>query len=200
MPDSVDKVLHPVTDAVNQARQEDASAWLDLSDWKWKALVALLVLVLVVWIYRKLRRLVRKRRPPQLHPLLRKYGEGYGEPDEALTAKRRAEAAKIVVTSSLPTIVGYEIVEQVEAVFVDGFRRPEEALEGLKAVASMKGANAVTNVSHERGANGRCAARGDAVVIEKRARAATPHAAQGMDAQPPMHDTSDESAPDSTGT
>ena len=75
--------------------------------------------------------------------------------------------ARIVATSSTDGIMGYEIVEQVEAVFVDGFRRPEEALQGLKAVAAMKGANAVTNVRQERAASGDCCVSGDAVIVRK---------------------------------
>jgi uncharacterized protein YbjQ (UPF0145 family) len=58
-------------------------------------------------------------------------------------------------------------VEQVEAVVVDGFRRPEEAIEGLKAAAALKGANAVTHVHTERTSSGRCSARGDAVIVSK---------------------------------
>ena len=111
--------------------------------------------------------MIRRRRPPTIHPKLQKYGEGYGEPDADLIAKRRCEAARIVATSSTPTIAGYDIVEQVEAVFVDGFRRPEEALEGLKAAAAMKGANAVSNVRQERGPSGKCSASGDGVIVKR---------------------------------
>ena len=118
-------------------------------------------------IVRKIRRALRRRRPVRLHPKLQKYGEGYSEPDPELVAKRRMEAGRIVATSSTSAIAGYEIIEQVEAIHVDGFRRTEDAREGLKAMAAMKGANAVTNVRQALGASGKCAASGDAVIIRK---------------------------------
>jgi hypothetical protein len=135
--------------------------------WQFKLAIALTLLLIVVAVYRKIRRAIRRRRPVRLHPKLQKYGEGYGEPDERLLTQRRAEAEKILATSTRAAIAGYEVLEQVEAVYVDGFRRPEEALEGLKAVAAMKGANAVVNVQRCRGEHGRHAAGGDAVVVRK---------------------------------
>lgn len=148
-------------------KQEDPSAWLDPTGWRFKTLLVLAALVLVLWMYRKLMRAIKRRRTPTLHPKLQKYGEGYGDPSPKLLAKRRAEAEKIVTTSSTPTVVGYDILEQVEAVLVDGFRQPEDAIEGLKAAAAMKGANAVTNVRQERAPSGKCSAAGDAVIVHK---------------------------------
>lgn len=164
------QAMDRVGEAVELLRQEDPAGWLDLSGWRLPALVGVAALLLFAWVRHKVRRWVRRRRGV-LHPNLQKYAGAAGEPDERLTAQRRAEAARVVATSSGAAIAGYEIMEQVEAVFVDGFRRPEEALEGLKAVAAMKGANAVTNVRHERNAAGRCSAAGDAVIVRKLSRA-----------------------------
>ena len=117
----------------------------------------------VVWIVLKIR---AGRRKPAIHPRLQKYAG----PDAEFAQKRRQEAAHIMATSSTQNIAGYEIIRQVEAVYIDGFRRPEEAIEGVKAVAAMKGANAIINLKHERSAGGKCSACGDAVIVEK-----TPH-------------------------
>ena len=134
---------------------------LDQTD-KLLLLVALVALLVLYWMIRWVLRGTRRRRPARLNPRLAQYGESTG-----LTRARRAEASKITATSSTDRIAGYDIVRQVEAVSVEGFRRPEDALEGLKAAAAMKGANAVTNVHTERTTTGRCAASGDAVVVRK---------------------------------
>jgi hypothetical protein len=134
---------------------------LDLNDLRLIAYVAAGGLFLL-WMVGRIRRRLRLRRPARLNPKLQQYGD-----TQDVVRARRQEATKIVATSSTGQIVGYDIVEQVEAVFVDGFRRPEEALEGLKAAAAMKGGNALTNVHSERTAAGRCSARGDAVVVRK---------------------------------
>ena len=123
-------------------------------------LLAGTALLAVVWLVLKIK---TARRGPKIHPRLQKYAG----PDAEYAQKRRAEAAKILATSSTQSIAGYDIKEQVEAVYVDGFRRPEEAVEGLKAVAAMKGANAIINLKHERTASGKCSADGDAVRVEK---------------------------------
>jgi hypothetical protein len=132
-------------------------------DWTKKLLLiaGLVALLVAFWAARKIRRALRRRRPARLNPRL----ATYGGPTE-VSQVRRAEASKIIATSSTDRIVGYEIIRQVEAVFVEGFRRPEEALEGIKAAAAMKGANALTNVHTEHTAAGRCTARGDAVVVK----------------------------------
>jgi len=162
MPEAVD-------DAIQLLKEQgfDSSAWFDPSDWRVMALIALFGLIVVLWIVRRVRRAARRRRPPTIHPLLQKYGEDQTEPDVAFLAKRRTEAARIMATSSTAVIAGYEIVEQVEAVFVDGFRRPEDALEGLKAAAALKDATAVVNVRQKRDPSGRCSAQGDAVIVRK---------------------------------
>ncbi|MGB0714626.1 MAG: hypothetical protein ACPGXK_02035 [Phycisphaerae bacterium] len=136
---------------------------LDVEQWGVVGLSVLAVMVLGagLWIAGRIRRAIRRGRPARLHPKLQQYGGM----DPEFVAQRREEAARIVATSSTSEIAGYHIIKQVEAVFVDGFRRAEDALEGVKAVAAMKGANAVTNVRHERGAMGRWSAAGDAVVV-----------------------------------
>ncbi|RMF71244.1 MAG: hypothetical protein D6744_18280 [Planctomycetota bacterium] len=75
-------------------------------------------------------------------------------------------AASIVATSSTDAIAGYRIVRQIEAVFTDNHPNAERAVETLKALAAAKGANALINLAGERTATGKCAARGDAVVVQ----------------------------------
>lgn len=125
-------------------------------------LVGLAALLLLVWLYRRLARSIRRRRPARLNPKLEVYGD-----HSKLVRERRAEAAKILATSSTATIAGFKVVRQIDAVFVEGFRRPEEALEGLKAAAAMRGANALINVNSEHTAAGRCSARGDAIIVRE---------------------------------
>jgi hypothetical protein len=180
MPDQVDETSNGAIDsvkgAVNMITDEDPSGWFDLSGWKAQALLALLALVVLVWVIRRIRRNLRRHRPVTLHPRLQRYGETAAHQKEELKAKRRAEAARIVATSSGATIAGYAIIEQIEAVFVDGFRKPEDAVEGLKAVAAMKGANALINVRHESTSSGHYTAAGDAVIAEKRPGASSENA------------------------
>ncbi len=125
-----------------------------------KGVVAAAVVAGALWVFLKIR---ARLRVPRMHPRLQKYGG----PDTELARQRRTEAEKIVATSSAGTIAGYHIVRQVEAIIVEGFRAPDEALEGIKALAAMKGANAVINLRHERTTAGRCSASGDAVQVEK---------------------------------
>jgi len=139
--------------------------------WYVKLALALVALWIVWRIVQRVRHALRRRRPVTLHPKLQQYGGAY-QTDEKLIAQRRTEAARILATSSTEQIAGYDLIEQVETVFVDGFRNSTEALEGLKATAAMKGANAVINTSvttiRDRGTLSRCAARGDAVIVRKR--------------------------------
>jgi len=144
--------------------------WLDVGGRPLKVLGAVVVALLILWMALKILRRLRRRRPARLHAKLQVYAGVCGPADEGLAEKRRAEAARIVATSSTDRIAGFEIVEQVEAVFVDGFFRADEALEGLKAASAMKGANAVVNVRQTQGAGRKYSACGDAVVVE-RARA-----------------------------
>jgi len=123
-------------------------------------LITATLILVILWVILKLK---TGRKTPRIHPRLQKYA---GE-DAEYVQQRRSEAEKIVATSSTSAIPGYDIVEQVEAVYVDGFRRPEEALEGIKAVGAMKGANAIINLRHERSGSGKCSASGDAVVVQK---------------------------------
>ncbi len=127
------------------------------------AVAALAALFLARKLWRGVRRFQRSRRPPVLHPKLQKYGI---DPEEA-ARERRELAARIVATSSGERLAGYEIVQQIEAVFVEGFRSPAEAIEGLKAAAAHAGANAVINVRPERSLAGRCGASGDAVRVRR---------------------------------
>ena len=124
-------------------------------------LVAVVAVLAGVWIWLKIS---ASRRMPKIHPRLQKYAG----PDAEYARKRREEASRIVATSSTQNIAGYEIVEQFETVFVDDFRRPEEAIEGVKAVAAMKGANAIVNLKHDRTLAGRSSASGDAVIVRKK--------------------------------
>jgi len=123
-----------------------------------KVAVALLALAAALKILAGLWHFVRRRRQPEIHPRLQKYAG----PDE--TTLRLA--GQIVATSSTQEIPGYRIVRAIDALYVDGFRTPAEALLGLKAAAAEKGANAVINVRHERTSLGRCCASGDAVLVE----------------------------------
>lgn len=161
-------------DALNLVKSEDAASWFNFGGGRLTALLIFFGLAVAIVMMRRIRRFFRRREPPRIHPKLQKYGEQYGVVDEEVAAKRRAEAEHIIATSSTGDIAGYDLVEQVEAVFVDGFRRPEEAIEGLKAAAAMKGANGVTNVNHDRNASGRCSASGDAVIIRKHLPAVAP--------------------------
>ena len=131
-------------------------------DTEYKLMVASAVVVFTLWLAIRIRRKLNRAKPPRIHPKLQKY-----QMSDDVAAQRRAEASKIVATSSTSEVAGFQIVRQIEAVFVDGFRRPEEAVEGLKAVAAMKGANGVTNVRHESVGMGKYSASGDAVVIEQ---------------------------------
>ncbi|MCC7291671.1 MAG: hypothetical protein IT449_06390 [Phycisphaerales bacterium] len=143
--------------------------WAELDSDKLWYLLGLVCVLVAFWLTRKGLRFIRRRRPAKLHPKLQRYGDASADASSPLdlAARRHAEAARIVATSSTAEITGYDIIEQIEAVYVDGFRKPEEALEGLKAVAAMKGANAVIRVRQERSAGGRCTASGDGVVVRK---------------------------------
>ncbi len=124
--------------------------------------VALGVGVLIVLrIVRMIANAARRARPAKIHPRLQKYAE----PTAAQRAESEKDAAKILTTSSRAEIPGYVTVQQIEAVFVDGFRESNEAILGLKAGAGRKGANAILNVTQDRTANNRCSASGDAVIV-----------------------------------
>ncbi|MBX3396961.1 MAG: hypothetical protein KF841_16520 [Phycisphaerae bacterium] len=127
------------------------------------ALAALLVLQRLTRFVGRLVRAVRRRgKPVTLHPKLQNYG---GHSDEEMESDRLM-AGGIIATSSTASVAGYEIVRQVEAVFVEGYRTPTDATNALKAVAVRRGANAIINLLQQRSAAGKCAAQGDAVCIE----------------------------------
>lgn len=128
---------------------------------QWRLVIGATVFLAVAWIAIRVRRWLRRRRPPRIHPKLAKYQQS-----NDVAQLRHREAQKILATSSTDAIAGYRVVRQIEAVFVDGFRRPEEAVEGLKAASAMKGANAVINVRHSPSSMGRYCATGDAVVVQ----------------------------------
>jgi uncharacterized protein YbjQ (UPF0145 family) len=125
------------------------------------AVAALAMLVVVSRVLGRIRRLVKRRRPARLHTKLRQYGD---RTDAEVQADNRA-AAKIIATSSTEAIVGYDMLRQIEAVFVEGHRSQEQAVAALKAAAGSLGANAITNLTQHRSSAGRCVAQGDAVLI-----------------------------------
>lgn len=124
-------------------------------------LVYVVVGLLAVVVMQRLLRALRRRRPPKLHPKLAKYGG----PDEAQINADLEASRKIIATSSTSDVAGYRIVQQIEAVFIDGARAPDAAITALKAQAGRRGGNAIINLSQRRTAAGRCTAQGDAVVI-----------------------------------
>ena len=145
--------LQPVLDVVK-------AGWF-----KW--VIVAIVLVFVYRIVQGLRRARRLRRPVVIHPKLQKYAGGTGVGVNMLTPEHRLAAQQIVASSSTARITGFAIVQQVDALFVEDFLKPEEAVEGLKAIAAMKGANALINVRHERTDKGLHSASGDAVIVER---------------------------------
>lgn len=147
--------------------------WLGLSGWQTVALkvaLALLAAAIALWVIQRTVEYLRGLRAATINPKLAKYA---GE-DDPEAQNRRLLAGLIRSTASTDQIPGYKIVRAVEAMYVDGFRTPAEALEGLKAAAAEKGANALINVRHERSSMGRCAASGDAVVAETTGQAYSP--------------------------
>ena len=125
-------------------------------------LIAAVVVLGVLVVIQRVRRVLRRRRPPQLNPKLAKYGVD----NEAQLAADQEASSKIIATSSTASVAGYRIIRQIEAVFVDGRRTPGEAVTALKAAASRLGANAVVNLSQARTAAGKCTAQGDAVIVQ----------------------------------
>ncbi len=131
--------------------------------YRWWILYAVVVLVAIYAVQRAvlgILRAIRRSRPAVIHPRLQKYNVDLEELD-----RRRHELAKgIVATSTGNRLAGFRVVRQVEAVVVEGYRSPEEAIVALKATAVERGANAVLNVHTERTAAGRCTASGDAII------------------------------------
>lgn len=143
-----------------------AQTWGDtLAEYRDWIIIAVLVLFGLVILQRIFAAIRRWRAPAPLHPRLAKFA---GKSDADLEADRKA-AGLIDATSSTNRIAGYDVLRQVEAVFVEGYRTPEEAVTGLKAAAGRLGANAIINLSQERTGSGKCTAQGDAVVVKPRA-------------------------------
>ncbi len=122
--------------------------------------------VVVAWIVLKkvwsaVWRQIRLSRPARIHPSLARYNVDRVE----LQRRQRELAGGIVATSTSNRLAGYRLVRQVEAVFVEGFSTPEDAVIALKATAVERGANAILNVATEHTAAGRCTASGDAVLV-----------------------------------
>ena len=139
----------------------DLLTWLENN----RSLLVVVVAVLAVLVgVQRLSAAIRRRGPATLHPNLQKYA---GRSDEEIEADRNA-ALKIIATSSTARITGFQLLQQIEAVFVEGYRTPEEAVTALKASAGRKGANAIINLSQNRTAGGRCTAQGDAVLVKGR--------------------------------
>lgn len=133
-----------------------------LASHKFELFVAVVVLLMLAILQRMWRGMRRRRKPAELHPRLQPYA---GRSDADIAAEQ-FDAAKIIATSSTPTVVGYELIRQIEAVYVEGHRTPNDAVTALKAAGARKGANAIINLSQSRTAGGRCTAQGDAVVVQ----------------------------------
>lgn len=148
-------------DAVINWLSEEQTPWL-----LGGVVVLLLALIILQRVFglmgRGVRAFRRMGKPVELHPRLQAYA---GHTEEEIARDEQA-AMQIIATSSTLFIAGYELVRQVEAVFVEGYRTPQEASTALKATAARRGANAIINLTHQRTAAGKCAAQGDAVVIE----------------------------------
>jgi len=152
---------------------EEIGRLLNLSaDQVWWLKVGLYVLgvAIVLWVIQKAAIYIRGLFPARINPRLAKYA---GDDDPG-TQVRRELASRIRSTSSTDQIPGYKILQAIEALYVEGYRTPADALEGLKAAAAERGASAIINVRHERTSMGRCAASGDAVVAETTGQAYTP--------------------------
>lgn len=125
------------------------------------ALVALVALLILRGLLRRLGHFVRGSKAPKLHPNLQKYA---GRTEADFAADRQA-AERIIATSSTGEIAGYELIRQVDAIFVEGLRSQAEAATVLKAVAAQRGANAIINMQQHHSPTGRYMAQGDAVVV-----------------------------------
>ncbi len=162
LPPFAERAYHVAMDLIPTTQ---AQTWGDtLAAYRDWIVIAIVVLFGLVLVQRVLAAIRRRRAPSQLHPRLARFS---GKSDADLDADRKA-AALIDATSSTNCIAGYELVRQVEAVFVEGYRTPEEAVIGLKAAAARLAANAIINLSQQRTGSGKCTAQGDAVVVKPR--------------------------------
>ncbi|HOB73085.1 MAG TPA: hypothetical protein PKG54_01040 [Phycisphaerae bacterium] len=129
--------------------------------WGLYALAGLIAYVILRRVAGAVLRAIRRSRPATIHPKLQKYNIDHAELDR----KRRELARGVVATSTGNRLAGFRMVRQVEAVFVEGYRTPEDAILALKAAAVERGGNAILNVRTDRSVAGRCTASGDAVVV-----------------------------------
>lgn len=154
----------PTSQASEQAAQwfEVIRNWVVANPTKVAIGIAVLVgLIALRKLVRFVARQIRLSRPTVIHPSLAKYNV-----DRVEVQKRQRElSAGVVATSTSNRLAGYRLLRQVEAVFVQGFSSPEDALIALKATAVERGANAILNVKTEHTAAGRCTASGDAVLV-----------------------------------
>jgi flagellar biosynthesis/type III secretory pathway M-ring protein FliF/YscJ len=130
-----------------------------MQPWLLPAAGAVVVLIVIKVIWGFLARQARRRRPANIHPKLQKYNVDR----RALLEQQADEAAAIVASSTSARLAGYRITQQVEAVFVEEQRNPEEAMIALKAAAARHGANALINVQTTRAGNS-WTASADAVI------------------------------------
>lgn len=76
----------------------------------------------------------RRNKPVNINPKLAKYNV-----DKAEVARQQRELShQIEATSTGRHLAGYRIIRQVEAVFVEGYATPEDALIALKATAAER--------------------------------------------------------------
>ena len=88
----------------------------------YKLLLVGTAVLAVIWLVLKIK---AGRRKPRIHPRLQKYAG----PDAEYAQKRRAEAAKILATSSTQNIAGYEIKARTQNQKVLEFFRHYPRLE-----------------------------------------------------------------------
>lgn len=147
--------------------QVDVRSWLDripesIRPWLIYGGAGLLAVLIVRAVLRAIARSARRRRPATIHPKLARYNI-----DHAEVARRNRElAVRIIASTTGAQLAGYRITRQIDAVFVEGHRTPDDAMIALKAMAADRGANGLINVRTERTAAGKCSASGDAVLVE----------------------------------
>lgn len=122
------------------------------------AAAALLVFVLVVHLWN------RRREAARVGRARAELRAGLAEV-QLQHAELKRLAARVLATSSTGQIAGFEIVRQIEAVFSDGQKSAELAVELVKAHAVKKGANAIINLHTQPTPSGKWTAAGDAVVV-----------------------------------
>ena len=135
---------------------------LGLSPMAQNILFGVVVFIIVVYILRLIGRARESayaaRRRAELHKGM-----------DAVRLKQeevRRLAGRILATSSTTQIPGFEIIRQVEAVFSDGQKSAELAVDALKAHAAQKGANAIINLQTRQAPSGKWTAGGDAVMVK----------------------------------